>query len=253
MAYEPRTYRGGMGADRFRPFTVVEGETDLWIGVDPASYRPAMETFARDKVMELRRELSAWIARDRAFVESFSPITVPEVAPGIIRSMAAAAQRAQVGPMAAVAGAIAETVGRALAAEFSCTEVVVENGGDIWAKISTPLTVSVYAGDSPLSQKIGIVIPTECSPLGICTSSGTVGHSFSFGKADAALIVCGDTALADAFATAFCNRLKSVADIESQLKRVEESAEILAALFIVGEKMGMRGKCELTAISRTAW
>ncbi|HSA32622.1 MAG TPA: UPF0280 family protein [bacterium] len=252
MAYEPRTYRGGMGADRFRPFTVVEGETDLWIGVDAASYRSAMERFVRETVKRLRGELSAWIARDRAFVESFSPIAVPEVAPEPIRSMAAAAQRAGVGPMAAVAGAIAETAGRALMVEFNGTEVVVENGGDIWAQVVSPLTVSVYAGSSPLSRKVGIVVPPELSPMGICTSSGTVGHSFSFGKADAAMICCRDTALADAFATAFCNRVKSADDIEPQLTRAAAEPEILSALFVVGDTVGVRGKFELTPISRIA-
>lgn len=251
MVYEPRTYRGGMGADRFRPFTVAVGETDLWIGVDPASYRPEMEAFVCETVVRLRGELSAWIARDRAFVESFSPIAVPEVAPGLIRSMAAAGETAGVGPMAAVAGVIAETVGRELAAEFSCDEVVVENGGDIWAQVTAPLTVAVYAGNSPLSRKVGIVVPQELSPLGICTSSGTVGHSFSFGKADAALICCRNTALADAFATAFCNRLKTTDDIEPQLTRAAAEPEILSALFVVGDRLGLRGKCELTPISRT--
>jgi len=243
--YEPRIYRGDIGADRFRPFTVTVGETDLWIGVDPASYRPEMLPFARAAVERLRATLTGWIARDRAFLESFSPIIVPADAPEIIGVMAAAAEIAGVGPMAAVAGAVAEAVGRELAEEFNCAEAVVENGGDIWAQIAAPLTVAVYAGNSPLSQKIGIVVPAECSPLGICTSSGTVGHSFSFGKADAAMIVCREAALADAFATAFGNRVKTADDIEPALTRAAAEPEILSALFVVGDKMGLRGPFEL--------
>lgn len=245
MAYEPRTYRGGMGATRFRSFTVNVGETDLWIGVAPASYRPAMKFFVQETVGRLRGILSAWIAQDRLFLESFQPVAVPEEAPALIRTMAAAAEQAGTGPMAAVAGAIAEAVGGEIAAAFDCAEIVVENGGDIWAQVEEPLTVSVYAGNSPLSGKIGIVVPPELSPIGICTSSGTVGHSFSFGKADAALIACRSAALADAYATAFGNRLSAPTDIEAQLAVAGKAPEILAALFVIGDTMGIRGQCGL--------
>ena len=151
MGYQPRTYRGGMGAERFHSFHVVEGETDLWIGADPASFRSEMVSFAHAKVLELRRELMCWISRDRCFLESFSPVDVPSNAPELIRVMATAGKLANVGPMAAVAGAVAEAVGRALVARFGCVEIVVENGGDLWAQITAPLTVALYAGNSPLS------------------------------------------------------------------------------------------------------
>ncbi len=164
--------------------------------------------------------------------------------------MSAAAQRAGVGPMAAVAGAIAEAVGQALSEKFGCREVVVENGGDIWAQTVSSLTVSVYAGGSPLSGKVGMVVPPDLSPLAICTSSGTVGHSLSFGRADAVMVVCRDAALADAYATAFGNRLTTTADIEPQLDQARTDPAIISALFIIGGTMGICGPCELTPVGR---
>ncbi len=119
--------------------------------------------------------------------------------------MAAAAQTAGVGPMAAVAGAIAECVGRELL-EFS-PEVIVENGGDIFLKVSHRRTVGIFAGDSPLTGRIGIQIEARDTPLGVCTSSGTVGHSLSFGRADAVVVLAPAAALADAAATAIGNRV----------------------------------------------
>ena len=113
------------------------------------------------------------------------------------------------GPMSAVAGAIAEYICNDLLTEFSLQEVIIENGGDIFMKLTSPATISVYAGTSPLSEKISLVIKPEETPLSVCCSSGTVGHSLSFGIADACMIACRSGALADAYATAFCNEVKS--------------------------------------------
>ena len=107
-----------------------------------------------------------------------------------------AAQAAGVGPMAAVAGALAEQVGQRLLK--STSEVIIENGGDIFIGARQILTVGVYAGGSPLSLKLGLRIDPAKGIRGICTSSGTVGHSLSFGKADAVCVLSDSCALADA-------------------------------------------------------
>ena len=102
--------------------------------------------------------------------------------------MLAASAMAGVGPMAAVAGAVAGSIGADLEAEFGCREIVVENGGDIWLRFEETLEISVFAGSSPLSERVGVSIPPSLSPLGVCTSSGTVGPSLSLGLADAAMV-----------------------------------------------------------------
>lgn len=249
MTFEPRTYRNTMGKGRFRSFTLEHMETDLWIGVDPGSYSEDLVEFSRRYVRELRVILEGHIKRNPDFHTSLIPLSPDPNAPPIVREMIAASARADVGPMASVAGAFSQYVGIALQNEFGPKELVIENGGDIYMKITAPLLMSVYAGASPLSEKIGVMVTPEFSPLGICTSSGTVGHSFSFGKADAVMIACRDTLLADSYATAFCNRVKAPEDIEAVLDEIGTCDEILSAVVVMGERMGIRGKWGLEIIS----
>jgi ApbE superfamily uncharacterized protein (UPF0280 family) len=148
-----------------------------------------------------------------------------------------------VGPMAAVAGAIAEWVSKDLL-KLS-REVIIENGGDIYLTTSQERTIGIYAGSSPLSLKIGIVIRPEETPLGVCTSSGIVGPSLSFGKADAVCILSKSAALADAAATAVGNILQEKKDVERGLERGREIEGVLGTLIIMGEKMGVWGNIRL--------
>jgi uncharacterized protein len=245
---EARTYRNHFSQQRFRSFVVNYKETDLWIGVDPASFQEEMMNVSLLKVKELRTILEEYLLRDPVFGKTFDPHPVEPNAPEIVRHMADAATRAGVGPMAAVAGAFAETVGRHLMEQFEIQELVVENGGDIFLKIKQNLLMSVYAGKSPLSEKIGIEILASKSPLGVCTSAGTVGPSISFGKADAAMIVCRNTALADAFATAFGNRVKTPDDVQAVICQTEQFPEILSAVIICRDKIAIRGKFEMKVI-----
>lgn len=240
-----RTYRSQFSLQRFRSFTVNYKETDLWIGIDPASFREEMIDISLQKVKQLRSVLEDHLLKDPVFGKTFTPHRVEPNAPEIVRVMAEAAERAGVGPMAAVAGAFSEGVGRHLMSQFELQEVVVENGGDIFLKIDYNLLMSVFAGNSPLSEKIGIEIPANESPLGVCTSAGTVGPSISFGKADAAMIVCRDTAWADAFATGFGNRVKTPEDVQRAIGETEQFPEILSAVLICRDKIGIRGKFEM--------
>jgi ApbE superfamily uncharacterized protein (UPF0280 family) len=148
--------------------------------------------------------------------------------------------------MAAVAGAIAEWVSKDLLKLSK--EVIIENGGDIYLATARERTIGIYAGQSSLSLKIGIVIGPEESPLGVCTSSGTVGPSLSFGKADAVCILSKSAALADAAATAVGNIVQEKKDIELGLERGREIEGILGTLIIVGEKMGVWGSIKLTQL-----
>ena len=191
-----------LGGARFASFSVSYKETDLWIGVDPASYSPRMEDFAASLARSLRLELEAYIAVRPEFLASLAPISGDACAPLIARTMIAASAEAGVGPMAAVAGAVAEDVGAAIADEFGCREVLVENGGDLWLLFEEAIDISVFAGASPLSERVGVSIAPNFSPLGLCTSSGTVGPSLSLGTADAAMVACASAAAADAWATA---------------------------------------------------
>jgi len=245
---EERTYRSQFSQQRFRSFGINYKETDLWIGVDPPSFREEMKEVAYSKVVQLRSDMEAYLLNDPVFGKTFEPHRVEPNAPEIVKVMAEAADRAGVGPMASVAGVFAEMVGRHLMQQFKIQELVVENGGDIFLTINRNLLISVYAGSSPLSEKIGIEIHASESPLGVCTSAGTVGPSVSFGKADAVMIVCKNTALADAFATGFGNMVKTPEDVQAIINQTERFPEILSAVIICHEKIGIRGQFEMKLI-----
>jgi hypothetical protein len=233
-----------MGA-RFKTFTASYKESDLWIGVDPPSFSSSMEDFAATGARRLRLELESYIAQRPEFLSSLVPISVDPGAPAIARVMLEASESAGVGPMAAVAGAVAQALGEALRLEFGCREAIVENGGDIWLAVEDDIDVSVYAGGSPLSERVGVSVPSSLSPLGVCTSSGTIGPSLSLGKADAAMAACRNSSLADAWATRIGNAVGSPGDIASALALAEGNEELLSVLVVAGERMGLRGKLPL--------
>jgi ApbE superfamily uncharacterized protein (UPF0280 family) len=161
--------------------------------------------------------------------------------------MAEAGQKAGVGPMAAVAGAIAESVGRELLT-FT-PEIIVENGGDIYLKVLRKRTVGIFAGDSPLTGKIGLEIEPGDTPLGICTSSGTVGHSLSYGKSDAVVVLSASTALADAAATAIGNRIQKPDDIDTAIEFGRSIDGLKGIVIIVGKSVGVWGDVKLCETS----
>ena len=149
--------------------------------------------------------------------------------------------------MAAVAGALAESVGKALLEDVD--EVIVENGGDVFLQTNAPVTVGIYAGDSPLSHSIGLRIPVQPEPSSICTSSGTVGHSLSLGNADAVCVVSSWCALADAAATAIGNHVRSAEDIRKAIEEARQIDGITGGVIIVGDTLGVWGTVELVPLS----
>jgi ApbE superfamily uncharacterized protein (UPF0280 family) len=160
--------------------------------------------------------------------------------------MAEATAKLGVGPMAAVAGAIAEFVGKELS-DYS-PEVIIENGGDIYIKSRQKRVVGIYAGNSQLSGKIGLEIKGEDTPIGVCTSSGTVGHSLSFGKADAATVLADSATLADAAATALGNMVKTPDDITRAIDFAQYIEGLQGVLVLIGDQIGMWGKIKICAI-----
>ncbi len=204
-----------------------------------------MADLVRMVVVDIWQKLESYIRSDPEFATSLLPYNLRSNAPAEAVAMAQAAARAGVGPMAAVAGLFSEKVGQALLGEYRLRELVVENGGDIFMKLENDLVISVFAGNSPLSEKIGVKIPANETPVGVCTSSGTVGPSLSFGSADAVMVACRNTALADAFATALGNKVKSPGVIGEVLKNSEDYPEILSLLIICRDKTGIRGNFEL--------
>jgi len=234
-----RTYRHWIKDGDLVSFRAAVGETDLYLRAQRSLKQEAMKA-----ILEYRTLLEQYIEHHPHFLNALEPLPVVEDAPQIVREMAEAAQKAGVGPMAAVAGAIAEGVGRELM-RFS-SEVIVENGGDIFLNIQRRRTVGVYAGESPFTGGIALEIEPEETPLGICTSSGTVGHSLSFGRADAVIVLSPSAALADAAATAVGNLVKEAGDIPMGIEFAQGIAGLSGLLIIKGDKMGAWGQVKLS-------
>lgn len=241
MTYEERTYRKRTKGEGLAKFEVMDKETDLLILADKN-----LQKEAHAAVLRYRADLENYILKDEKFLKSLTPRRVSLGAPAIVKDMANAGKRAKVGPMAAVAGAIAQYVGKELMKHSK--EVIVENGGDIFLKTAKTRRISVFAGGSPFSEKIALEIDPEQTPIGICTSAGTVGHSLSLGSADAVVVMARSTALADAAATAIGNAVKSVADIQGGLNLARRIRGLSSALIIKDDHIGAWGKMKIVAI-----
>ena len=243
--FEERTYRSQFNTERFTGFEVKHLETDLWIGVDPASYKEEMQAVALDKIKALREVFDAYIAKEPFFKKSLKSFHPSETAPSEAKEMAIATEKAGIGPMAAVAGLFAREIGDEICKNFSVKELLVENGGDIYLLLQEELVLSVFAGESILSERIGLVISPANGTFGICTSAGTVGPSLSYGKADAVVVVCNDILMADALATALGNKVKSPDHVEKVIKQAEKFEEIQSLLIICEDKIGIKGDNEI--------
>lgn len=238
---EERTYRGLIGTQGLVTFRVSVKETDLLI-----SARADLSLAARDEVLNRRRSLEEYITANPAFLTALEPLADDPLAPALVRRMLAAGQAAGTGPMAAVAGAVAEAVGRAL--KPAGGEVIVENGGDLYLDTDRELSVAIHAGKSPLSARLALKIAAHDQPLGLATSSATVGHSLSFGRADAAVVAAASPAVADAAATALGNRVIDARDIGPALEALARVEGVSGGVVIVGRSMGAWGGLELVRL-----
>lgn len=245
MPYDQRTYRSYSASQGLVSFTAGVHETDLFI-----SARLDLSAQALDAIRDVRSVIEAYICTRPDFKTSLEPIAVDLQAHAVIQGMLESARACGVGPMAAVAGAVAEYVAGVLL-EYS-SEIIVENGGDLFLQADRELTIGIFAGTSPLSEKIGIRILPQDMPLSLCTSSGTVGPSLSFGLADAVCVRSRSASLADAAATAIGNMVKTAADIAAAIEAARGIAGLAGLVIIKDDQIGAWGDMELVALERSA-
>ncbi len=222
-------------------FRLAVGESDLWV---ESTFDCQEEA---EKILKtLRRQLKEYIYDHPEFISTLSPWPEDTLAPEIVQLMISVSRKAGVGPMSAVAGSIAGMLGQRLV--IPGEELLIENGGDLFLSLQKPRIVGIYAGNSPFSWKIGIKIPPGES-WGLCTSSGTVGHSYSEGKADAAVILSFDPALADAVATATANRIRNSSDLEKAANFASRIPGVKGVVLILGSQIAAWGEIELVNLS----
>lgn len=233
--YQPRTYRQQCQSTHLAGYRVCINESDLFILADED-----IRDRAQERLTAVRHDLTGYIHQYPEFADSLEPVSIVKHAPRIVSYMAEAGSRTGVGPMAAVAGAISQEIAHDL--HVPGHDIIVENGGDIYAFIKQPLKVALYAGASPLSMKIGLMVRNCIDGMSVCTSSGSVGHSMSFGNADAVTVVAQKGALADAAATALGNLVQTASDIECVLERGSRIQGVLGVAVIVGHRVGIKGE-----------
>lgn len=223
-------------------FSASVDETDLWIA--------AREDLAEEAILSIRKnraDLESYIAGHPGFRTTLVPWT-EEVSEGTLAAaMACAAAAVGTGPMAAVAGALAESVARDLSRLSPL--VLVENGGDLYLIGPDRVRAGLWAGLSPISGKMALVLDAV-DGVAVCTSSGTVGPSLSYGRADCATVISPSGALADAAATELGNRVKKPADVETALDWVLSVTGVTGAVVIIGETFGAKGDVELIPVNK---
>ena len=241
--YTERSYRCWSGRAAKARFNAALGESDLDIQCGADRRAAALE-----KLAAVRGDLERHIARDPGYRTSLVPVPVPPDAPEVVRAMADAAALWGVGPMAAVAGAIAQRVGEAIAAPGE--DVIVENGGDIWARTGGEIRCAVYAGElSPFCDGLAFAVDAR-DGVGVCTSSGVVGPSLSFGRADAVVVVARSAAVADAAATAIANRIRTPADVGPVVEESSGGPGLRALVACCGDRLALWGELALVGDER---
>lgn len=193
------------------------------------------------EIVRQRHLLESYLKRHPEFHASLVPIEPYPDAPEIAKHMAWAAGLVGVGPMAAVAGAMAQWAAKAALAA-GAEEAIVDNGGDIYLKAVEPVIVSLGTGTSKLADRLAFRVEPDETPIAICSSSGRMGHSMSLGHCDLATIVAKDAALADAAATQVANLVQTPTDIDAALERITAIGDVDGVLIVKDDRIGLAGR-----------
>ncbi len=231
-----RIYRNYNSKKEYR-YNVTIKESDLFIISDKYLKKEAFSI-----LLKYRKQIENFIKNCPEFIKSLTPLEIKNVNIEIIKEMLIAGEKANVGPFAAVAGAISQFVCKDL--RKLCNEVIIENGGDIYIDTQNERLVQIY---SNMFKNIGIKIKKEMQPIAICSSSAKIGHSLSFGRADLVVVIGKNGAICDAFATSLCNKIKDKNNLQNVLNNVKEKS-IYGIIAILNNKIAIKGKIEFVKI-----
>jgi ApbE superfamily uncharacterized protein (UPF0280 family) len=226
-----------------------------------AAFRICCEQFdaVTAEIVRQRRILEDYIKRHAAFANALKPIDLLDDAPRVAKRMARAAKLVGVGPMAAVAGAMAQCAAEAGIAAGAAeagiaagaaeagiaagaAEAIVENGGDIYLVTTQPVVIGLNSGTGELAGRLAFSLDADQTPISICSSSGTMGHSMSFGQCDLATVVARDAALADAAATMAANLVSKAEQIDATLENIAAIDGIDGVMIVKNDRVGLAGK-----------
>jgi ApbE superfamily uncharacterized protein (UPF0280 family) len=239
--YEERFYRNMTRPRDLICYEVAHKETDLF-----CCTKTDLSVFIKERVFSYRHQLDEYIHIKPIFKESLTHVESDPFAPAIVKEMIAASSALNVGPMATVAGAMAEFIGRDI---MDLSDVfIIENGGDICLKTDVERIIQIYAKDSPFSEKIGVKLKPNDHSYGVCTSSATVGPSLSLGNADAVCIIADSALFADGLATCLGNIVKKKDDISIAIEKGQQFPGVIGILIILGEHLGIWGDLDIVKL-----
>ncbi len=193
------------------------------------------------EIVRQRRILEDYIGRHPDFRDSFEPVELHTDAPEVAQRMVRAARLVGVGPMAAVAGTMAQCAAQA-GLEAGAQEAIVENGGDIYLRAAEPVIIGLGTGTADIADRLAFSLQADDTPISICSSSGQMGHSKSLGKCNLATVVARDAALADAAATQAANLVRTIEDVDSALERIAAIESIEGVMIIKNDRVGLAGQ-----------
>ncbi|MDR3206570.1 MAG: UPF0280 family protein [Candidatus Methanoplasma sp.] len=194
---------------------------------------------AEEAIFEARRAVELKIVQDPFFGITYDPYPPSKDEHPLVAGMCRASVSAGVGPMAAVAGAISEYAVSAMASN-GAEYAVVDNGGDIAFLNDRPLRVGLFAGSG--SPHVCAVVEPSDRIRGICSSSGEIGPSVSFGRSRICTVMCGDAALADACATLFGNLVTGEDAVGPASERVCGIPGVVWCLTFCGDAVASCGR-----------
>ncbi|MDA3811670.1 MAG: UPF0280 family protein [Spirochaetaceae bacterium] len=196
-----------------------------------------------NRIIEERLNLESFIKKHETFKTSFIPLFFPpgdNTQPESVKRMIKASLKTGLGPMAAVAGTMAQLAFETSRDEGSF-ETIVENGGDLFLDCKETVIIGLYTGTNQNFKNLALNITPDFMPLAVCTSSGRMGHSLSFGDCDLVSVFSKDASLADAAATLGCNSVHCESDIESVLNILAAIDGVLGAIIIRDDRFGAVG------------
>jgi ApbE superfamily uncharacterized protein (UPF0280 family) len=235
--YEERYYRQYIAPEEVKNFNITIYESDLQIYTDCD-----LKLEIENELKMIRWTLETYIHQNPEFAKSLKPVKIKSHDPEIIKHMKEASKKLGVGPMATVAGAVAHYIGEKY--YRTTKELIIENGGDLYVYSTQNKRILLHGGVDSKVKNLSIEIPKDQLPIGICTSSGKLGHSLSFGHCDAITVISKDTLVADAAATAFGNLLKNKGHIKNVLNYSRTFKDISGVIAIVDDEMGAWGDFE---------
>ncbi len=214
-------------------------ETFVWITADEKRYIE----IAKEELKRRRNDLERFTRWHPYFLVTLESYQIEEKnkIPEIVTRMKESAGKFGIGPMSAVAGTLAEFAVEAMR-DAGATYAMVDNGGDVALISDREVLVGIYAGESPFSNRIALKLHPSSSLFGVCTSSGTVGHSISFGNADAATVISNSASLSDAAATALGNSVTDAQSVSKAFGAVKHVEGIKGALIIYKDTLATWGE-----------